>query len=117
MNDCKSRMLSFCWLGALALLPGCSEWEGQINALKDRVAATREQNQAAHLELQNLNQKLSLTNRQVSAQASKAKEYSELARKSSSTERIFVKYREDLEASLLQFSTAVENYRTKYLVP
>ena len=117
MNYRECRLLSCCWLGALVLLPGCSETEGQISALKDRIEATRVQNQAAHFDLQNMNQKLSLTNRLVSSQASKAKEFSELARKSAGTERIFVKYRESLESSLLEFSTAVEAYRKKYLAP
>lgn len=117
MNSLKHKVLSFCCLAALALLPGCSESEGQINALKDRIDATRQQNQAAHSELQNMTQKLSLTNRLVSAQASKAREYAELAHKSSSTERIFDKYRESLEASLLEFSAAVEVYRKKYQAP
>ena len=91
--------------------------DGQINALRDRIDATRESNNAATVEVQKMNQDLALLNRQISAESAKRREFEERSKKSAATERIFVKYRAELETALTEFSNAVSDYRKKYLTP
>lgn len=117
MKNPNRRWLLSSLVLLLPLLPGCSEMDGQINALKDRIDATRESNNAATVEVQKLNQELALLNRQISAESTKRREFEERAKKSAGTERIFVKYQAELETSLKEFSDAVTDYRKKYLAP
>jgi hypothetical protein len=91
--------------------------EGQINTMKDRIASGREANQLAAVELQELNQKLSLIKRQINADAVKRNEFEAKAKKSGTTESLLIQYRSDLEKSLTEFSTAVTAYREKYAAP
>lgn len=91
--------------------------DGQVNALKDRIGALQESNNAGTAELQRMTQELALLNRQISAESSKRRDFEERAKKSAATEKIFVKYLAELEASLAEFSTAVADYRKKYLAP
>lgn len=108
------------FLSAFALIPllsGCTETEGQINAITDRIAALRESNEKVGSELQKMNQSLALAQRQINDGAGKRKEFEIKAVKSASTERTLAKYREDLEKSLTEFAAAVSDYRKKYLAP
>ena len=104
-------------LGLFLLLPACSETEGQINVLKDRIANQRVSNHAANLELQQLNQKLAGINRQMSAESAKRGEFEAKAKKSAATEGILTQYRTGLEDSLTNFAAAVAAYRAKYTAP
>ena len=99
------------------LLAGCSEMEGQINSLKDKTGSTRDANNEASIELQKLNQELSLANQKVRSMETKRAEFAAKSTKSAATERIFVNYRADLEKSLAEFTASVADYRKKYLVP
>ena len=99
------------------LLAGCSEMDGQINSLKDRIGSTRDANNEASIELQKLNQELSLANQKVRSMETKRAEFAEKSTKSAVTERIFVNYRADLEKSLAEFTASVADYRKKYLAP
>ena len=91
--------------------------EGQITALKDRIDATRESNNAVTVEAQKMSQELALLNRQISAESAKRREFEERAKKSGATEKIFVKHQAELQTSLEEFSKAVADYRKKYLAP
>ena len=101
----------------MPLLSGCTETEGQINAMTDRNAATRDSNEKVGSELQKMNQSLALLTRQINDGAGKRNEFEIKAGKSAGTERTLIKYREDLEKSLAEFATAVSEYRKKYLAP
>jgi hypothetical protein len=116
----KSSVRRFILLGHLLFLPlltGCDEMEGQINALKDRISNTRETNQAASIELQQMGQKLSLIKRQTSAEAVKRADFEAKAKKSGNTERVLIQYRTDLEKALTEFSASLASYREKYAAP
>ena len=91
--------------------------EGQINALKDRIAHTRIANQDASLELQQLNQKLAGIKRQMSAEAAKRSEFEAKAKKSATTEGVLIKCRAGLEGALSNFASSVASYQAKYATP
>ena len=117
MKSSARRFLLTCPLWFVPLLSGCNEMDGQINAMKDRIASGREANQAAAVELQEMNQKLSLIKRQISADATKRNDFEAKAKKSGTTESLLIQYRSDLEKSLTEFSAAVAAYREKYAAP
>ena len=117
MKHSVPRSLLYFPLMLVMLLPACSEMDGQISALKDRIAATRDTNQAAYQELQQMNQKLSLANRQINSESSKRTEFEAKAKKSAASEKTLIKYREDVAASLTEFTASVAAYRQKYLAP
>jgi len=119
-HDMKHPARVSLFLSAFVLMPllsGCTETEGQINAMTDRNAATRDSNEKVGSELQKMNQSLALLTRQINDGAGKRKEFEIKAGKSGGTERTLIKYREDLEKSLTEFAAAVSDYRKKYLAP
>jgi regulator of replication initiation timing len=112
------RRLSF-WvlLGAAPFLAGCSKQLEQIANLKENLNVTREANTAGTIELQELNQKLSMLNQQVRGQHGKRMEFEAKAQKSGEAEKLLVKYRTELETSLKAFADSVTAYRQQYLTP
>ena len=99
------------------LLPSCGETEAEIQSVVERTAATRVANNKADVELQKMNQQLSLLNREVTAESSKRREFEDRAKKSAATEQLFSKYKAELEVSVADFANAVAAYRQKYLDP
>ena len=112
------RRLSF-WvlLGAIPFATGCSKQLEQIATLKEDINVAREANSAGSIELQEINQKLSTLNQQVRSQHGKRLEFEAKAQKSGDAEKLLVKYRTELEASLKTFNDSVAAYRQQYLTP
>lgn len=112
------RRLSF-WgfLGVMPFVTGCSQQLEQIATLKENLNVTREANNAGTIELQEMNQKLSMLNQQVRGQHGKRMEFEAKAQKSGEAEKLLVKYRTELEASLKTFTDSVAAYRQQYLTP
>ena len=64
-----------------------------------------------------MNQKLSMLNQQVRAQDGKRMAFEAKSQKSGDAEKLLVKYRTELEASLKTFTDSVAAYRQQYLAP
>ena len=112
------RRLSFwVFLGIIPVVTGCSKQLEQIATLKENLNVTREANNAGTFELQEMNQKLSTLNQQVRSQHGKRLEFEAKAQKSGDAEKLLVKYRTELEASLKTFADSVAAYRQQYLAP
>ncbi len=112
------RRLSF-WgfLGVIPFVTGCSKQLEQIATLKENLSVTREANNAGTIELQEMNQKLSMLNQQVRAQHGKRMEFEAKAQKSGEAEKLLIKYRTELETSLKTFTDSVAAYRQQYPTP
>jgi hypothetical protein len=117
MKSSFRRLCAWSFLMVLPFVTGCSEEDEKIAALKDGLVVTREANNAGTIELQQLNQKLSLLSQQVRGQHGQRMEFEAKAQKSGSAEKLLVKYRTELEGSLKQFTDSVAAYRKQYLTP
>ncbi len=111
------RFLIFCWPVLAVLLPGCTEMDGQINQLQEKIVNTQASNNESVTEIQKLNQDISNAQQRVRAQEARRAEFAAKSTKSATLERTFVKYRTELETSLADLATAVKEYRKKHLAP
>ena len=102
---------------SLALLTGCTEQDGQLQSIRQQLAATQDANKAASFGIQELNQQLAGRRRQISGQASKRAELEATVQRSGATEQTLVRHRTGLEESLNQLSGSVAAYRKEFLTP
>ncbi len=99
------------------MLSGCGEQAGQLNALQERLDASREANAEGTLALQQLNLKLATANRQISEQSAKRLEFEAKSAKSAATEQLLAKYQVELEGKVKAFAESVAAYRQQHLKP
>ena len=118
MKRLMRRPLFSCFCLVLPLmLSGCGEQAGQLNALQERLDASREANAEGTLALQQLNLKLATANRQISEQSAKRLEFEAKSAKSAATEQLLAKYQVELEGKVKAFAESVAAYRQQHLKP
>ena len=101
----------------LLLLTSCKKQENEIREWKESISRTLAAKEAAAAEAKELEHQLVLARQAVKDQQSLRSEFEAKAVKTAAGEKLAVKFREELEASLTRYTDAVAAYRKKYLTP
>ena len=104
----------FCLTLALCTA-SCGPPDSLVRTTKSRVSSLRQANADTLLEHGAMMQKNSLLSQQMNRENTKRDEFTAKAKTSGETARVVAKFRKELEASVAEYTTAIADYKKKYL--